>query len=241
MDVRRGIIRGFESATYLADVQIVGSMATVLTGVPVAKQIVADLVTSGTKCGVLFFDETNPADACVVFIYGEAHPGHITIPQGKEFRPGGDANTAFGEDGSGNAYLKDANAGTKTLKQMASISSRAAASSDLGLTTSEQDIPGASLSLGAGTYIVIGVCDFQGNHNGAVAVGYLNVGGSNQSGSIVFHPDGSNYSRATVAQVWRITLSSTTTVKLRAKKTANVGDFDVWQHHTTITAIRTGD
>lgn len=118
MDIRRGIIRKFDSGTYLADVQIVGSMATMLTGVPVAKQIIADLITSGTKCGVLFFDETNPADACVVFIYGEAHPGHITIPQGKEFRPGGDANTAFGEDAAGNAYLKDANAGTKTLTQV---------------------------------------------------------------------------------------------------------------------------
>jgi len=69
MDIRRGIIRTFDSGTYLADVQIVGSMATVLTGVPVAKQIGADLLTSGIRCGVLFFDETNPSDACVVFVY----------------------------------------------------------------------------------------------------------------------------------------------------------------------------
>ena len=241
MDIRRGIIRGFESATYLADVQIVGSMATVLTGVPVAKQIEAYLVTSGTKCGVLFFDETNPADACVVFIYGEAHPGHITIPQSKEFRPGGDANTALGEDGSGNAYLKDANVGTKTLKQMASISSRAEASSSLTLTTSEQDIPGASLSLGAGTYIIIGIIDFQGNHNGAIAVGYLDIDGNNQPGSVIFWPDGSNYSRATVAQAWRVTLDSTKTAKLQAKKTGAVGAFSALGSHTTITAIRTGD
>lgn len=121
MDIRRGMIRAFDSGTYLADVQIVGSMATMLSGVPVAKHIGADLLTSGSKCGVLFFDETNPADACVVFIYGEAHPGHITIPQGKEFRPGGDANTAFGEDASGNAYLKDANAGTKILNKLAEV------------------------------------------------------------------------------------------------------------------------
>jgi|GEM_PF-833407 len=118
MDIRRGIIRAFDSGTYLADVQIVGSMATMLTGVPVAKQIGADLITSGIKCGVLFFDETNPADACVVFIYGEAHPGHITIPQGKEFRPGGDADSALGEDGDSNLYLKDLIAGTKTLTQI---------------------------------------------------------------------------------------------------------------------------
>jgi len=72
MDIRRGIIWAFDSGTYLADVQIVGSMATMLTGVPVARQIGADLLTSGTKCGVLFFDETNPSDACVVFVYGGA-------------------------------------------------------------------------------------------------------------------------------------------------------------------------
>lgn len=76
MDIRRGIIRKFDSGTYLADVQIVGSMATMLTGVPVAKQIGADLLTSGTRCGVLFFDETNPADACVAFVYD----GTPTVP-----------------------------------------------------------------------------------------------------------------------------------------------------------------
>ncbi len=78
MDIRRGVIRAFDNGTYLADVQIVGSMATMLTGVPVAKQIGADLLTSGTKCGVLFFDEPNPSDACVVFVYDGAPPAWIT-------------------------------------------------------------------------------------------------------------------------------------------------------------------
>jgi len=78
MDIRRGIIRAFDSGIYLADVQIVGSMATMLTGVPVAKQIGADLLTSGTKCGVLFFDETNPSDACVVFVYDGVPGAWIT-------------------------------------------------------------------------------------------------------------------------------------------------------------------
>lgn len=74
MDLRRGIIRQFDSGPYLADVQMVGSMATVLTGVPVAKSIGAELLTAGANCGVLFFDPTNPADACVAFIY-EGAPG----------------------------------------------------------------------------------------------------------------------------------------------------------------------
>ena len=291
MDIRRGIIRAFDSGTYLADVQIVGSMATMLPGVPVAKQIGADLLTSGTKCGVLFFDETNPSDACVVFVYDgapvpwitsalikdgevaagdlafdpatqaelDAHaprttsvhgfdasqdftpPGHIIIPQGKEFRPGGDANTAFGEDGSGNAYLKDANAGTKTVKQMASTSALARASSTLTLTTSRQDVAGASLSLGAGTYLIFGVFDFYGDNNGAVAVGELDVGGAAQGGAAFLLPDGTNSNRVTAIQIWRKTLASTTTVKLRAFKTADVGTFLCYQDHTAITALRTGD
>jgi len=78
MNIRRGIIRAFDSGTYLADVQIVGSMATILTGVPVAKQVGAGLLTSGAKCGVLFFDETNPSDACVVFVYDGAPVAWVT-------------------------------------------------------------------------------------------------------------------------------------------------------------------
>lgn len=78
MIIRRGIIREFDSSTYLADVQIVGSMATMLTRVPVAKQIGAGLLTSGSKCGVLFFDETNPSDACVAFVYDGAPGAWIT-------------------------------------------------------------------------------------------------------------------------------------------------------------------
>jgi len=160
MDIRRGIIRAFDSGTYLAEVQIVGSMATMLSGVPVAKQIGADLITSGAKCGVLFFDETNPSDGCVVFIYGEPHPGHITIPQGKEFRPGGDANTAFGEDGSGNAYFKDAIIGT----WVAPKSARHSSTSTLTLTTIHQDIPGCSATFTppyACKALVIGTFAFQ--------------------------------------------------------------------------------
>lgn len=54
MEIRRGIIRAFNSGTYLADVQIVGSVATVLTGVPVAKEIRADFSLLGPNVGFSF-------------------------------------------------------------------------------------------------------------------------------------------------------------------------------------------
>ncbi len=78
MDIRRGVIRAFDAQAYLADVQIVGSLATTLSGVPVAKHIGTDLLTPGTKCGLLFFDETNPADACVFFVYDGAPTPWVT-------------------------------------------------------------------------------------------------------------------------------------------------------------------
>lgn len=74
MDIRRGIIRAFDSVTYRAQVQMVGSMATLLEDIPVAKSIGESLVIDGAKCGVVFFDPTNPSDACVAFIY-EGAPG----------------------------------------------------------------------------------------------------------------------------------------------------------------------
>jgi hypothetical protein len=99
MDIRRGIIRAFDSGTYLADVQIVGSMATMLTGVPVAKQIGADLLMSGTKCGVLFFDETDPSDPCVAFVYDGAPAAWITGDLLKDpLTDVGDIKQASGKD-----------------------------------------------------------------------------------------------------------------------------------------------
>ena len=114
----RGVIRYFDPATYKAAVELGGSIATVVEAMPVATHIRKEHVVAGRKCGVVLFDPNNPSDACVAFIYGAVNPGHITIDQGYEFRPGGDANSAFGEDGSGNAYFKDAVAGTKTLRSL---------------------------------------------------------------------------------------------------------------------------
>lgn len=78
MRMERGVIRAFDSVNYLADVQIVGSMATLLEDIPVSKSIGESLVVDGAKCGVVFFDPTNPSDACVAFIYEGAPVAWVT-------------------------------------------------------------------------------------------------------------------------------------------------------------------
>ena len=55
---------------YTATVQISGSLATWLDGVPVARNIAATELTAGRTCALVFFDASNPADAVVLAVYG---------------------------------------------------------------------------------------------------------------------------------------------------------------------------
>lgn len=72
MKVVRGIVRGFDAVNYRADVQLVGSVATYLPSIAVAKHIAAAEVIDGAECAVLFFDEANPSEAVVIATYGGA-------------------------------------------------------------------------------------------------------------------------------------------------------------------------
>ena len=69
MTVRRGVVQSFDAGAYTATVQVAGSLAAWLAGVPVARNIAASEVTPGRRCAVLFFDETNPNDAVVVAVW----------------------------------------------------------------------------------------------------------------------------------------------------------------------------
>ena len=69
MDIKRGIIKGFDSGTYKATVQIAGSLSVWLSEVAVARNILAAEMVAGRRCAVIFFDETNPGDAVVVGVY----------------------------------------------------------------------------------------------------------------------------------------------------------------------------
>lgn len=69
MDIKRGIIKGFDSGTYKATVQIAGSLSVWLNEVAVARNIPASEMIAGRRCVIIFFDETNPGDAVVVGVY----------------------------------------------------------------------------------------------------------------------------------------------------------------------------
>jgi len=69
MQVRKGVIKGFDSETYKATVQVAGSLSVWLEGVAVARNIPSAEVVEGRNCALIFFDETNPQDAVVVAVY----------------------------------------------------------------------------------------------------------------------------------------------------------------------------
>ena len=68
--------KGFISAVYLnsstADVFFVENQQTVVKGIPLASHIIASQVMVGDKCRVDVFDEKNPSDMVVAYIYGRS-------------------------------------------------------------------------------------------------------------------------------------------------------------------------
>ncbi len=69
MQIKRGIVQGFDSGSYRATVQVAGSLSVWLENVAVARNIAAAEMVAGRSCAIIFFDETNPSDAVLVAIY----------------------------------------------------------------------------------------------------------------------------------------------------------------------------
>jgi len=69
MEIRRGVLRGFDSGTYKATIEIAGSIAVWLTGVPVARNIASGELQTGRKVAVLLFDDSNPNDAVLTAVW----------------------------------------------------------------------------------------------------------------------------------------------------------------------------
>ncbi|MDO8689656.1 MAG: hypothetical protein Q7R39_06545 [Dehalococcoidia bacterium] len=67
--IRPAIIRAYDAGTNTATVQIAGSHLSYLAGVPVAQNVWAALVVPGVRAGIVFFDDSNPTDACLAFVY----------------------------------------------------------------------------------------------------------------------------------------------------------------------------
>ena len=69
MDVRRGVVKSFNSVSYKATVQVAGSLSVWLEDVPVARNIAAGEMIAGRRCALIFFSESDPRDALVVGVY----------------------------------------------------------------------------------------------------------------------------------------------------------------------------
>lgn len=104
------------------------------------------------------------------------------------------------------------------------------------LSTSEQDVPGCTLSLDAGTWLVIGNFDFHVSPAGSSeAHGLLRVGLTTQA-NYAFLQSVDSRNRATVSQTWIITVAGTTTVKLRCIATSTVATIKA-EDQSSIVAI----
>jgi hypothetical protein len=69
MEISHGTLRSFDSGTYTATVEIPGSIAVWLTGVPVARNIAGAELIAGRHCAVLQFDASNPKDAVLAAVW----------------------------------------------------------------------------------------------------------------------------------------------------------------------------
>ena len=69
MEIRRGTLRSFNSGSYTATVEIAGSIAVWLSGVPVARNIAGAELTAGRNVVILQFDAANPQDAVLTAVW----------------------------------------------------------------------------------------------------------------------------------------------------------------------------
>lgn len=68
-EVRRGVLRSFDSGSYTASVQVAGSLAVYLPAVAVSRGLPAGELAAGRSVAVVFFDPANPDDAVVTAVW----------------------------------------------------------------------------------------------------------------------------------------------------------------------------
>ena len=69
MEIRRGTLKSFDSGAYTATIQMAGSLATWLQGIPVARNIPSAEMAADRTCAVILFDSANPQDAVVAAVW----------------------------------------------------------------------------------------------------------------------------------------------------------------------------
>ncbi len=84
--IRRGVLTGFDAATYTASVLLLEATNTFLQNVPIAYHMDGTSAVVNNFCAVLFFDEQNYTDALIIAIYPGAGvgapiylPGRVTF------------------------------------------------------------------------------------------------------------------------------------------------------------------
>ena len=69
MNLRKAVLKGFDSGSYTATVQLAGSHKVYLEDITVARNLPAVEMALGRKVGVVFFDAHNAKEAVVIAVY----------------------------------------------------------------------------------------------------------------------------------------------------------------------------
>ena len=67
--MKRGVLRAFNAGAYTATVEIDGSIASHLSGVPVARNVASAELIAGRSVAVYFFDLANPGNAVLMAVW----------------------------------------------------------------------------------------------------------------------------------------------------------------------------
>jgi len=66
--IKKGALKSFNETTYLATVQIAGSLSVWLENIPTSRAIPASEMVSGRSVAVLFIDPSNFSDSVIVAV-----------------------------------------------------------------------------------------------------------------------------------------------------------------------------
>ncbi len=69
MNLRKAVLKSFNSGDYTATIQLPGSYKVYLEGITVARNLPAVEMALGRKVAVIFFDDHNPKEAVVIAVY----------------------------------------------------------------------------------------------------------------------------------------------------------------------------
>ena len=67
--IKKAILKSFDSGTYLATVQIIGSLSVWLENIPTSRAIASADMVAGRNIAVLFNDSGNPSDCVVIAVW----------------------------------------------------------------------------------------------------------------------------------------------------------------------------